>query len=597
LIISAACANVTSLFLLLLFRGGTMRRSGRGLAPLALFLLASCSDPEPPAAVESESTVEVLARGSHFRGVNGILFGPDGLLYAASVVTPALAAIDPESGAIKTQWGAAEGAKGPDDLAFGPDGSVYWTDIIFGDVVRRSPDGTTKVIASPGPGVNPITFSDDGRLFVSQCFLGDKLFELDPEGANPPRVISDQLGPGCGLNGMDWGPDDKLYGPRWFQGKVARVDVDSGRVETVAEGFGVPAAVKFDSKGRLHVLDTLRGEIVRVDTAAGTREVVGRVQPSSADNLAFLPRSRASAATGDPAGAGSPENDANDRLFVSSFGDSFIVEVLDAERKRTVLAGGVSIPGGLALASGGAGAPVLYVADFFALRGLDPASGKEVYAARDVIGFSALGSTMTVAAWGDRLITTSWFDNAVKVWDPKTDQAVVSWTGLKRPIHARAFQGEVVVTEWDTGSVLRLKEAEPDSRTAIATGIATPTGLAASGDDLYVADREAGRVVQIVEGGNVLSPVREVARGLAGPEGVEVAEDGSLYVVEAEADRLSRIDPESGRTELVADGLALQVAPQGAFPTTMLFNGLAVGAERIYVTGDLENVIYSIARK
>jgi glutamine cyclotransferase len=103
--------------------------------------------------------------------------------------------------------------------------------------------------------------------------------------------------------------------------------------------------------------------------------------------------------------------------------------------------------------------------------------------------------------------------------------------------------------------------------------------------------------VQIVDGGNVLSPVREVARGLAGPEGIELADDGGLYVVEAEADRLSRIDPASGEVKLVADGLALQVAPQGAFPTTMLFNGLAIGRDRIYVTGDLENVIYSIARK
>ena len=275
-----------------------MLRSCRGLAPVALVLLSSCSDRPPAEPIESEATVEVLVRGSHFRGTNGIHFGPDGLLYVASVVTPALAAIDPESGEIKTQWGAAEGAKGPDDLAFGPDGSVYWTtssSATWSAAARRHHHGDRE----PGPGVNPITFSDDGRLFVSQCFLGDKLFEIDPAGAKPPRVISDQLGPGCGLNGMDWGPDDKLYGPRWFQGKVARVDVDSGQVETVAEGFGVPAAVKFDSKGRLHVLDSLRGEIVRVDLDAGTREVVGKVPPSTADNLALMPRiacsSRASA--------------------------------------------------------------------------------------------------------------------------------------------------------------------------------------------------------------------------------------------------------------------------------------------------------------
>ena len=574
-----------------------MLRPCRGVVPLVLVVLASCADRADREAVEpvtSEPVVEELARGSHFRGTNGIHFGPDGLLYVASVVTPALAAVDPESGAIKTQWGTAEGAKGPDDLAFGPDGSVYWTDISFGDVVRRFPDGTTKVIASPGAGVNPITFSDDGRLFVAQCFMGDKLFEIDPEGAKEPRLISDQLGPGCGLNGMDWGPDDKLYGTRWFQGKVTRVDVDSGKVETAADGFGVPAAVKFDSKGRLHVLDSQRGEIVRVDTKTGKREIVGRVPASTADNLAFLPR--AAAAEGEAAG--------DDRLFVSSFGDGFIVEVLDTEKTRTVIAGGINIPGGLALVSGG-GAPaqggaasqgdVLYVADFFALRGLDASTGKEVYAAHDIIGFSPLGSSMTVAAYGDRLITTSWFDNAVRVWDPRTDQTVASWTGLKRPVHARAFQDHVVVSEWDTGSVLRLSEADPESRIAIATGIASPAGLAASGGDLYVADRDAGRIVQIVEQGNVLSPAREVARGLAGPEGIEIA-DGGLYVVEAEADRVTRIDLESGQTSLVADGLALQVAPQGAFPTTMLFNGLAVSAQRIYVTGDLENVIYSIER-
>ncbi len=67
--------------------------------------------------------------------------------------------------------------------------------------------------------------------------------------------------------------------------------------------------------------------------------------------------------------------------------------------------------------------------------------------------------------------------------------------------------------------MLRLETAAPDRRIAIATGIATPAGLAGGGDDLYVADRDAGRVVQIVDGGNVLSPAREVARGLAGPGG------------------------------------------------------------------------------
>ena len=118
---------------------------------------------------------------------------------------------------------------------------------------------------SSTPGVNPITFSDDGRLFVAQCFFGDKLYEVDPLGVKPARVIREDLGPGCGLNGMDWGPDDRLYGPRWFRGEVVSIDVDSGDMRTVASGFEVPAAVKFDNQGRLNVLDTMAGKVIRVE--------------------------------------------------------------------------------------------------------------------------------------------------------------------------------------------------------------------------------------------------------------------------------------------------------------------------------------------
>ena len=56
---------------------------------------------------------------------------------------------------------------------------------------------------------------------------------------------------------MNWGSGGYLYGPRWFNGEVVRVDVDSGEFTTIADGFGVPAAVKFDSQRRLHVLDTI----------------------------------------------------------------------------------------------------------------------------------------------------------------------------------------------------------------------------------------------------------------------------------------------------------------------------------------------------
>jgi sugar lactone lactonase YvrE len=512
----------------------------------------------------------VIARGGPFHGTNGILFGPDGLLYMASVVTPVLAAIDVDSGEIVHSYGPEEGVLGPDDLAFGPDGSLYWTDISVGSVGRRAPDGSTSVVGSPGPGVNPITFSDDGRLFVSQCFFGDGLYEIDPEGVSEPRLVSDRLGPGCGLNGMDWGADGRLYGPRWFNGEVVKVDVDSGEWQTVADGFGVPAAVKFDSEGRLHVLDSLAGEIVRLGDD-GSREVIARVEPSSADNLAFGP---------------------DDRLFVSSFGGGWVAEMVGPEAVRVVTPGGINMPGGLALAELD-GRPRLFVADFFALRGLDPETGEQTYVARDIIGFSALGSVMTVAALGNRLVLTSWFDNTVKIWDPATNELAATFDGFGRPIHAIPFGDEIVVTEYDTGSVLRFHPDTPDTRTAIATGLEAPAGLATDGNTLWVSDRAAGRVVAVLEAGELISPPRIVAQGLAGPEGIAPCGD-AVCVVEADGERLSRIDLGTGAVEPLVEGLELHVPSQGGFPASMIFNGLVVSGRQAWLSGDRQNLIYAV---
>jgi len=538
-----------------LIQGLRERGALRGLSLLLpALLLAGCADEREEAAGVSYSSPRVLARGGPFRGVNGIMFGPDGLLYAASVATPAIGVVNPDTGEVVRTFGAAERAEGPDDLAFGPDGSLYWNNILQGDVVRRAPDGTTAVIASPGPGVNPITFSDDGRLFVAQCFLDVRLFEIDPAGRSEPRLITGELGPGCGLNGMDFGPDGKLYGPRWFNGEVVKVDVDTGSFETVASGFGVPSALKFDSRGRLHVLDALRGEVVRVDLATGDKEIVGRVTPSNADNLAF---------------------DSEDRLFVSGFGDGSIVEVRGDDTRVVVPPGEANSAGGLAVVDGPNG-PVLYVADFFSLRGLDPRTGRAEYVARDIIGFSDVGSATSIAARGNgELILTTWLDSAVRLWDPAANKRVAEVAGLARPVHAVALGDELLISEADAHRVIRVDPNAPDVRTAVAADMSEPAGLAVADGDVFVADRVAGTILQIADGGAVLAAPRQVAEGLEGPEGIAAAA-GSLYVIEAGAGRLTRIDLSSGTRAALLTNIETHET---------LFDGIALDADsRIYLT-------------
>ena len=55
-----------------------------------------------------------------------------------------------------------------------------------GNVGMLRPDGSFRT-QFVGPGVNPIELSDDGRLFVARDFLGDGLYELDPDLIAPPR--------------------------------------------------------------------------------------------------------------------------------------------------------------------------------------------------------------------------------------------------------------------------------------------------------------------------------------------------------------------------------------------------------------------------
>src|SRR5690606_23966745 len=117
---------------------------------------------------------------SPIKSANGVNFGPDGNLYIASFGGQEIIVMNKQNGKIIKKIGTDKGVISPDDLAFGPDGSLYWTDINIGEVGRIAPDGTlTKQPVAPG--VNPITFSEDGRLFVGLCFLGDGLYELDPE--------------------------------------------------------------------------------------------------------------------------------------------------------------------------------------------------------------------------------------------------------------------------------------------------------------------------------------------------------------------------------------------------------------------------------
>lgn len=516
----------------------------------------------------------VLSKGCPFHGTNGIAFGPDGLLYAAGVASAHIVALDPETGELVHRYGPEDGIAGPDDLAFGPDGSLYWADFTGGYVGKRAVDGTVSRLGEVGMGVDGICVSPDGRLFAGQCFAGRRFYEFDPGGVSEPRLIVDP-GPRGDFNATAWGSDGRIYGPQWFLGRVSTIDPATGAIEVIAEGFGTPTAVKFDSRGRLHVLDQLTGEVFRIDLPSGDRTLVGRTA-QGVDNLAF---------------------DANDRLFVSSADDGWIVEVLDPESNRLVVPGGICAPCGLTVVPGG-DRDSLFLADGFALREFDPETGAELSVARTVLGFTALGSVMSAQWDGEHLLLASWADGVVKIWDAAAQHAVALIEDLVAPIDATPFDGAIAVSEYGTGRVLRIDPGNPGERVTLAADLKEPAGLAAHGGDLYVVDRGPGEVLQIASGGVPLAQPRCLAAGLQGPEGIAAAATGTLYVVEADAGRVVEIDPVSERISLVTDRLEPTIPATPPIPSTFMFTGIAVqetgAGRRLFVTGDRSNQIYRI---
>ena len=140
------------------------------LAGLACgLILESCEWSNKDVSGRENVTPTVLVQGSPIHGANGINFDHEDELYVASVVSRTIFHLNKENGEILHRYSVADSVEGPDDLTFGPDHSLYWTDILTGEVGRRTADGEiTKQFVAPG--VNPITFSDDGRLFVALDF-------------------------------------------------------------------------------------------------------------------------------------------------------------------------------------------------------------------------------------------------------------------------------------------------------------------------------------------------------------------------------------------------------------------------------------------
>ncbi len=553
-----------------------LRAPAAVLLPIFLItFLASCVTTPKPRSVAADYRLEVLVAGSAMHGVHGLAFDKDDTLYGASLAGYSIYEIDTDTGEVTTKVGPPLGSA--DDVAVAPDGTIAWTAGAFSAVHALTPAGEFKVLATDLPAVNSINYSPDGRLFVTRVFGGDALYEIDPTGVEEPRLIAKKLG---GLNGFEVTADHQLYGPLFLKGKLVRVDVNSGEVTQIQEGFTVPAAVNLDSQGRLFAVDFRDGTVSRIDLAKvpspGAREIIARLEPPL-DNLAI---------------------NSHDELYVSNPATNTITAVNpDTGESRTVVSGNLSSPGGIAIATVD-GKPALLVADLWGNRFFDPDTG-----ARTMLEVpNGVTASSSLAAQGSNLALASiWPFGLVYVID--TDANKIVKTAKFDAPYSPVFMadGSLLVADYPAGTVTRLAAGKSRDKTVVASGLAGPLGLALGLSDdggdqhLYISEYDGGRIVRLNLDTGELSTVAE---GLQQPEGLALTSDGHVLVAATGSGQLLRIDPASGAVDTVADNLAIGLAGGPDLPAPFLPTGIAVDeADNIYISADVDNALYKLTRK
>jgi len=529
---------------------------------LATALLVSACATVAPSRPTAWGAPEVVVAPSSFNGVHGLAVDAKGRLLAASVVGNSLWEVDRQTGAARVMIPAPEGQS--DDIAIGPKGELAWTNYLMGMVRFRESDGAPmRVLAKDLPGLNSLDFDRrNGKLYASQVFLGDAVWEIDVAGKAAPRLIAKDIG---GFNGFEVGPDGMLYGPLWFKGQVVKLNPANGQVTVINSEFKIPAAANLDGKGNLWVVDTNLGELSKVELASGRKTVVRKLKPAI-DNLAISPEGT---------------------IYVANMADNSIEAFNPATGELRLLTGGkLAVPAGLKIDGGD-----LWVADIFSFRKVNARTGE----VQDIFRMqsSDMEYPFAVGLSPTHFALTSWFTGSVQLVDRATLKTSAMIHGLKAPTDAIPMpDGSVIFIELATGSITRASGAKFADRKTIAQGLAGPVQMVLGKDGALYVTEAAGKLTRV----NIADGTKTtVADGLALPEGLSQTPWGSFIVAEAAAGRLTEIDPATGARRTVAANLPIGLAAGPGMPPPYVVTGVAVGGDgTVYFTADKNNALYRI---
>jgi len=446
-------------------------------------------------------------------------------VYIAQVTGSQISAFDPRSGELGTVSPQGGDIVAPDDVAFDTRGNLYATEVMDGRVSMLDTAGHTRVLRDDLPSANGITVHRD-RVFIGECREGGRLLELDPAGGPPRAILADVPSP----NAMEVGPDGLLYFPVMGANAIWRIDPDGSEPDCVATDLGVPDSVKFDSRGHIVSTQVASGQVLSIDPRSGERRVLAQLSPGL-DNCTFV----------------------GDRLLVSSFTGE-ITEIAPDGTTATVLPGGLNWPLDLTVGDDGR----LYVADGTFFYAAQPDGSLQTVGMLFSPGYPGFVRGVVSSGPGEFVVTTS--GGQLARYRPAAGDTEVLADGYDQLYGVALGSAGVVFAEFGTGRVLSWRSGRVET---LATGLHGPVGIAVDdGGAPLVAESGAGRVVRLT--GSSVDTIDVVVADLHRPQGICV-HDRVLYIVDAGAGEVLRVDPGTTAPQTIASGLPIG-PPPGVVP-------------------------------
>jgi sugar lactone lactonase YvrE len=482
-----------------------------------------------------------LVKDTLFPGCNGATIGLDGALYVVHTGDGTTTRIDLNTMKATRFVPPYAGTFITDDITSDDKGNFYSTGTtpMVGEVYRLDQNGMKTVIAKGLIAPNGIQYNKrTGRLFTTECFQANRVFELDPTGVKEPRLlVKENVIPVPEGFGFDPDTNDLII-PDMGTGKILRVNPDTGDITTIAEKFAAPIALKV-GPDKMAYFPELGGAVYRLSLDGQKREKLAQLPPGL-DNLAITPEGR---------------------LFITSYWDATIYEVAtDGSGKfKTLFPKGPNTINGILVKNN-----KVLISDAIMIRSVE----KGKYAPTKLNAWAAHHMPLPIGLAdgpGEQVFWPDSVNNAVAIGDPAKGEFKAIAGGLNRPMAVLMSKSEpkIYVAEYGAGQITEVSLAD-GSKKALATGLEGPLAIAIIDNTLYVVEGKPGRISKV----DLASGNKEVfIAGVVGKVGALVNDGaGNLLALDGASGRLLRVNPKNLAISIVARNLPVGYTVLGSYP-------------------------------